>query len=49
MLSYQLRHYLIRMFSVSNDGLSREQWIAVTFIGFAFGFVLLMCSSNKRI
>jgi hypothetical protein len=48
MLSYQLKHYLIKMFSVSNDGLSREQWIAVTAVGFGFGVVLLFFSGNKR-
>jgi hypothetical protein len=37
------------MFSVSNDGLSREYWIAVTSAGFGFGLVLLMFSGHNRI
>ncbi len=48
MMSYQLKQYLIRMFSVGHDGLSRDQWIAVTAIGFCLGFVMLLCNSSKR-
>lgn len=48
MLSYQMKQYLIRMFSVGNDGLSREQWIVVAFAGFAFGVILLLGSGTKK-
>ena len=47
-MSYQWKHYLIKMFTVDSHGLSRDQWIAVTFLGFAFGLILLLGTSNKR-
>ena len=47
-MSYQMKHWLIKMFTVDADGLSRDQWIVVTFVGFAFGLILLLGSGTKK-
>ncbi len=48
-MPFEMKQWLIRMFSVGSDGsLSRDQWIVVTFVGFAFGLILLLGSGTKK-
>lgn len=40
-MSLQLKAFILKMFTVSSNGLSREQWIAVSVVGLLFGIFLM--------